>query len=170
MTGETKWTCGLCNATMRASNKGNHVRWKCPKQGNMLKALERQEAAAKSPPPPKYFQYLPCACGCGEQVGQIKGAKKKHFLDTEHYENWRALQRSAQVRENAMAEAEDAKERGETEAAKRREAEEMAPILARGTAAKQAAQTVPMVTGEASFRLWARCLGFNAGDAAPVAA
>lgn len=171
MTGETKWTCELCNETMRASNKGNHVRWTCPRQGNMLKAIQRQEreaaraASIAANPELRFHSFLACLCGCGEKVGQLKGARKKHYVNDAHYEAHRALMRRNMGR---SAEPEEDDEELEDSTTDRRLAEEMAPVTTREAEVEQAAREVPMVRGEASFRLWARCLGFSV-DAAPVA-
>jgi hypothetical protein len=156
-----------------ATHKGHHRKHRCPLQGNRLRAKRRQEQAianeaereaerlkaieAATPPPPKFFQYLPCVC-CGEPIGQVKGQKKRQFVDATHYEAWRRA---------ALKEADgDAVDL----VAERKHSEEVAAVAAKDAAIVRAADAVPMVTGEASFLLWARCLEFNAGDVAPFAA
>lgn len=146
MSGQTKWTCDLCGAVLYATQRGNHVRWNCPKQGRLLRMMED---AATAPPLPEVF--LPCLCGCGATIKQVTGRKKKHYVDVEHYEAHRA---EARVRRDARdAETDDAVER--------RLAEEMGPVVARDATTQAAAQAVRLLTGEASFRLWCDVLSLT---------
>lgn len=164
----SRWKCEACGVTVAASHKGNHIHWQCPNQGNGRKKREEAEArAAQQAMEPKFWQYLQCMCGCGEQVGQVKGKAKKHFVDTKHYERHRSVMRSKQGRIEAKAVTKEAEE---AEATERRLAAELAPLVVRREHARREADGVRLVTGEASFLLWAACLGFNAGDVAPVAA
>lgn len=171
MTGASnRWTCNLCNETVAMTHKGNHRKYRCEFQGNLLRAKKRQEQAianevarelqkaieAAKPPPPKFFQYLPCLC-CGAPIGQVKGQKKRQFVDASHYEAWR----------RAAVKASDG---GDVELVeKRKHAEEVAAVAAKDAAIRREAEAVPLVTCEASFRLWGQCLGFRV-DAAPIAA
>lgn len=106
---------------------------------------------------PKFWQYLPCLCQCGTDIGQVKGQKKRQFVDAEHYERWRAAALAKAVGEDPDV------------AAQRKHAEEVAAVAAKNEAARVEAEAVSMVRGEASFRLWARCLGFHV-DGAPAGA
>lgn len=173
MTGaSSRWTCNLCNETVAMTHKGNHRKYRCEFQGNLLRAKKRQEQAIANevareaerlkaqaeskPPAPTYFQYLPCLC-CGAPIGQVKGQKKRQFVDASHYEAWR----------RAAVKASDG---GDVELVeKRKHAEEAAAVAAKDAAIRREAEAVPLVTGEASFRLWGQCLGFSV-DAAPIAA
>lgn len=154
----------MCNETVAMTHKGHHRKFKCPAQGLLKKALEKQarEAAVEAerqkaietetPPSPKFFQYLACVCGCGAQIGQVKGQKKRQFVDASHYANWR--------RETLCAAG-----GGDAEPVEdRKRAEEVAAVAAKDDAIRREADAVRMVTGEASFLLWARCLDLDPGD------
>jgi hypothetical protein len=174
MTGaSSRWTCDRCNATVAMTHKGHHRKFKCPEQGNLLRAKKRQEQAIANeaareaerlkaieeakPPPPKFFQYLACVCGCGAQIGQVKGQRKRQFVDASHYEKWRR----AALRAAGGGDAELAEER--------KRSEEVAAVAAKDDAIRREAEAVRMVTGEATLRLWAQCLGFRV-DGVPVSA
>jgi predicted RNA-binding Zn-ribbon protein involved in translation (DUF1610 family) len=154
-----RWECDACGAMVLPTQKGNHVHWKCPMQGEGRKkreAEERRAAGVDLPPEPKFFQYLACVCRCGTQIGQVKGQKKRQFVNSEHYEKWR--------KDTLRAAGGD----GQT-VEQRKHAEEVAAVVAKETAIQRAAAVVPMVTGDASFRLWARCLGLNVDKTAEAA-
>ena len=110
------------------------------------------------PPPPVYFQYLACVCGCPEKIGQVKGQRKKQFVNHDHYDTWRR-----EALKEAGGEAVDL-------VAERKHAEEVAAVAEKNAALRRDAEAIVLLSPEASFRLWARCLEFNAGDAVPVAA
>lgn len=152
------WTCELCDWQGLATQKSGHKAWRCPKQGALKRNLEKRAKAVEA---------LPCGCGCGAQIPQVKGQKKCHFLHG-HYEAWRSRQRAEETRRRKKIGARAAEE-AQREREERRLAEEMAPIVTMEEATERAARAVAMVTGEDSFRLWARCLGFHV-DGAPTAA
>lgn len=174
------WTCEACGGQDRHTNKGNHQRWKCPKQGNMLKKIQKEEAEAareaagipSAKPEPTYWQYLTCLCGCKTRIGQIKGQKKKQFVDAEHYEKWRSPTKVAQAQRERAAEAAEAarkaataeeraaqREEAEKEQEERLRAEEVAAIAVKDEAIVAMAQATRIVTGAASHALWGACLG-----------
>jgi hypothetical protein len=152
------WKCELCGEEMRTTQKSGHKTWRCPKQGNGLKRLRQQEreAAKAEPPAPKPDRYLLCVCGCETKIRQVTGQRKKQFVNTDHYEKWRRASLKA-----AGGDPDEAQEK--------KLAEELAPITSKDAEIARAAEQVPMVTGEASFRLWGRCLGFSV-DVAQAAA
>lgn len=172
------WTCEKCDTTIYAMQRGNHARFRCPKQGNMLKAIERQRleaerrAAIAATPELRFHSFLQCMCGCGSQVGQVKGKRKKHYVDDLHYARHRNLQRRfMSIRRGEATEANvPAHDPMNEIVEERRLAEEIAPIVAKEEAARMTAESTVIVTGEASFRLWARCLGLNLVDTASVVA
>lgn len=165
------WTCEKCNWTGRHTQKTSHKRFQCPLQGNVLEAKRRADKAASDnarragkkaqaaeEPAPEFWQYLPCLC-CGTPVGQVKGQRKRTFVDDSHYDKWRR---------RVLKEAEES---GEPDPmVQRRHSEEVASKVAKEEAIAREAASVPMVIGEASFQLWARCLGLNTGDSASAAA
>ena len=162
------WTCKACGWEGRATQKSGHIAWRCPRQGNLLKALQKAERKARreanaaveapqAPSSPRFWQYLPCLCQCGAQIGQVRGHKKRQFVDAEHYERWRAASITKAAGEDPDV------------VAARKHAEEVAAVAAKNEATRAEADAVPMVTGKASLKLWARCLGF-AVDAEPAAA
>jgi len=159
-----RWECDACGALVMPMQRGNHVHWKCPMQGEGRKKREAAERKATgldpepAKPEPKFFQYLACVCGCGAQIGQVKGQKKRQFVDASHYEAWR---REA-IKKAAGGEPELVEER--------KHAEEVAAIAARNEAIKREANAVRLLSGEESFRLWVRCLDLKIGDVAPAAA
>lgn len=155
-----RWKCEACGAMVLPTQKGNHVHWQCPEQGEGRKkreAAERKAAGLDPEPQRTFFQHLPCMCGCGAQVGQIKGQKKRYFVDDDHYDKWRSPTKVAQARRAREEPAELEKE--EADLAKRKFAEEMAPVVADAELTAKLAELVPMVTGEASHALWGACLG-----------
>lgn len=160
------WTCDKCGWQGRVQQKRGHSLWRCPEQGNMRKALKRQEKATNTQPKP--VATLLCECGCGTAVAQTGKAKPKRFVDMAHFERWRAPQRTAAAQREAAKRAKAIEQQEEAREA-RRLAAEVAPVLRMEAECSRAAEAVPMVTGDASFRLWARCLGF-AVDVAPVEA
>jgi hypothetical protein len=166
MTGQMKWTCDKCGTTISAMQRGNHVRFRCPEQGNMLKVLEKQKAeaarkAAEAAKPVQYYEYLPCKCGCPEKIGQVKGKKKKYFVDDVHYQRQRYRMHAKQIRAAREAEAKHGPVVEDEEAEARRLAEELAPIASKDAEIARKAEQVPMVTGADSFMLWAKCFGFS---------
>lgn len=152
----------MCHETVAMTHKGHHRKYRCPKQGKLLRSIQRQEKAianesareaerqaalAEPPPaPPKFFQYLACVCGCGTQIGQVKGQKKRQFVDTAHYEKWRKDTLRAAGGDGQTAEA-------------RKHAEEVASVVAKEEAIAREAEAVRLLTPEASYALWGACLG-----------
>lgn len=165
--------CSKCNETLPAMQRGNHARFRCPKQGRMLEVLERQRqktellAAIASNPALRFSSFFPCPCGCGAQVGQVKGKRKKHYVDDLHYAKHRNLQRRLMAMNGGPSVAAPAEVKAQEDfTTERRLAEEIAPIVAKVETAQRLAESTPLVTGEASFRLWALCLGFSVDSAA----
>lgn len=166
----SRWTCDKCNTTVAMTHKGHHRKLKCPQQGLLKKALEKQarEAAAEGerqkaiaeapPPPPTFFQYLACVCGCGAKIGQVKGQRKRQFVDASHYETWR----KEALRAAGGGGAETVEDR--------KRAEEVAAVAAKDDAIRREAETVRMLSPRDSFLLWAQCLGFNPGDVSGIPA
>jgi hypothetical protein len=166
----SRWTCDKCNAAVAMTHKGHRRKFKGPQQGFLKKALKEQarDAAAEAqrqqviaeapPPPPKFFQYLSCVCGCGAQIGQVKGQRKRQFVDASHYETWR---------KDALRAAGGG---GTQSVEDRKRAEEVAAVAAKDDAIRREAETVRMLGPRASFLLWAQCLGFNPGDVSGIPA
>jgi hypothetical protein len=162
MTGaRSRWTCEKCGETVAMTHKGHHRKYKCPEQGNLLRAkrsqekaiadgadreAERQNAPEDAMPPPRFYQHLACVCGCGAQIGQAKGNKKRQFVNSEHYEKWR--------KETLRAAGGD----GQT-AEQRKHAEEVAAVVAKDDAIRREAEAVLLLSREASYALWGACLG-----------
>lgn len=143
MTGQLKWTCDQCHKTISAMQRGDHVRYRCENQGRMLEARLRAAQERTAP------RTLPCECGCGAHVPQNPAGRAKRFVDLAHYEAERARQRALRaVKDESPDEPQD-----------ERLMREMAPIAARADAITVAANSVRMLTGDASFQLWAQCLG-----------
>ena len=144
-----RWECDACGTMVLPTQKGNHVHWKCPMQGEGRKkreAEERRAAGLDLPPEPKFFQYLACVCRCGAQIGQVKGNKKRQFVNSEHYEKWR--------KETLRAAGGD----GQT-TEERKHAEEVAAVVAKDDAIRREAEAVLLLSREASYALWGACLG-----------
>jgi hypothetical protein len=144
-----RWECDACGAMVLPTQKGNHVHWKCPMQGEGRKkreAEERRAAGLDLPPEPKFFQYLACVCRCGAQIGQVKGNKKRQFVNSEHYEKWR--------KETIRAAGGDGQK-----AEQRKHAEEVAAVVAKEDAIRREAEAVLLLSREASYALWGACLG-----------
>jgi len=159
----SKWTCTKCNEVVATTHKGAHRKYRCPEQGNLLRAKQRQRQAISNvasieaesqkaleeakPPPPKFWQYLPCLCQCGTDIGQVKGQKKRQFVDASHYEKWR---REA-LKKAAGGEAELVEER--------KHAQEVAALVAKDEAIAREVDALPLLSREASYVLWGVCLG-----------
>lgn len=155
-----RWECPACGAMVPPTQKWNHVHWQCPMQGQGRKkreAAERKAAGLDKAPEPEFWQYLACVCGCGAQIGQVKGQKKRQFVDHGHYDKWRA----ESLRTAAGGEADLV--------AKRKHAEEVAALAAKEEAIAREAAAVRLLTPDKSLQLWAQCLGFSL-DAEHVAA
>lgn len=170
------WTCEKCGWEGRTTQKSGHITYRCQKQGRLKKALEKQariaerDAAAAAeaerqkaiaevpPPPPTFFQYLACVCRCGTQIGQVKGQKKRQFVNHDHYDVWRrnALKKAAGGDVDLVEE--------------RKRAEEVAAVAAKDDAIRREAEAVRLLSPRASFLLWARCLEFDPGDVSGIPA
>jgi len=169
----SRWTCPLCNAVVAMTHKGHHRKYRCPLQGNLLRAKNRQEQAIANeaareaerlkaieeakPPPPTFFQYLACVCRCGAQIGQVKGQRKRQFVDATHYEKWRSATLMATGGDSLAVE-------------ERKRAEEVAAVAAKDDAIRREAEAVRLLSPEASFALWVRCLDIKVGDTTNAAA
>jgi hypothetical protein len=145
--------CDKCGASVIPTQIGPHRQWKCPAQNKGLARLVKSGAVPAPPPvakpPPTFWQYLPCLCGCPEPVGQVKGRRKRQFVDDSHYDKWR------RAAEKAAAE-------GEPDLmAQRKNSEEVAALRVKEATIAREAGMVRMLSPEASFALWARCLGFT---------
>lgn len=166
-----RWTCDKCNETVAMTHNGHHRKYRCPRQGNLLRATQRHVKAsanaaarqadaelkkAEAKPAPKYWQYLPCLC-CGVPIGQVKGQRKRQFVDASHYEAWRRAQARATEGDVELV-------------AERKHAEDVAALAAKEETIRREADAVRLLSREESFALWARCLGFNVGDSASAAA
>jgi hypothetical protein len=158
----SRWTCDKCGETVAMTHKGHHRKYKCPGQGSLLRAKRSQEKASADdadreaerkraledakPPPPRFYQYLACVCGCGAQIGQVKGNKTRQFVNSEHHEKWR--------KETLRAAGGD----GQT-VEQRKHAEEVAAVVAKDDAIRREAEAVLLLSREASYALWGACLG-----------
>jgi rRNA maturation protein Nop10 len=139
------WTCEKCGEVTRTAARAAHRKYRCPKQGNLLKAAQAVDASEG----PK------CWCGCGGLLDVRTSQKPKRFMNTEHYERWRAKERA----KRGTTEQEETRAE---EIAAERLVEEMKPVRAREAEVIDAVRAVPLLTPDANFRLWMQCLSIPA--------
>ena len=135
------WTCDLCKEVLTTQRMRAHKLWKCPDQGM---GKQQRENPLKD---------MPCKCGCGVAIPQKHGQRPKHYATTDCYERVRTKQRAKGRLQPRPTDT-------QTTPPKPCAVEQETAFLRRlSERAEAEAGIVPILTGEASYALWGRCLG-----------
>lgn len=102
--------CPWCEKPLAGHMLPAHKKLWCPKRPALVKALARLEEVVlpevSSPPPGEVLTGrrppLPCACGCGQPVAQLR-EKPKRYLNTAHRETHRYEQNKGRQKEAGPA-------------------------------------------------------------------